>query len=149
LGGDFSEAKDINNAGQVVGESQIMGAKGYPVWHAVRWGSGGTMTDLGTLGGDHSWAVGINKAGGIVGGSQLASGIRSSFVWQNGVMTAIGPTGSNGVDGASGVDINDNGQILGWHAYGVLVTVDYFDDSGNEVFYQETVAVRQGFVWQH
>jgi probable HAF family extracellular repeat protein len=64
-------------------------------------------------------------------------------------MTAIGPTGSNGVDGASAVDNNDRGQVLGWHAYGVLVTVDYFDEYGNEVFYQTIVAVRQGFVWQN
>jgi probable HAF family extracellular repeat protein len=147
LGGDFSEARDINNAGQVVGQSQIMGANGYPVWHAVRW-SGGAMTDLGTLGGANSWADGINNLGQIVGGSQLSTGVRSSFIWKNGVMTAIGPTGSNGVDGASAVDINDSGQVLGWHAYGVLETFWYINEEGETVYYQQIVAVRQGFVWE-
>src|SRR5262245_19222255 len=147
LGGDYSEAKGINNAGQVVGESLTTNASGNTVWHAVRWG-GGAMTDLGTLGGDTSWATDINNVGQIVGGSQLSSGIRSSFILQNGVMAAIGPTGSNGVDGASGVEINDSGEVLGSHAYGVLETFSYINEWGETVYYQQIVAYRQGFVWQ-
>jgi probable HAF family extracellular repeat protein len=47
LGGTFSFAQSINDAGQVVGWSATTGDAAI---HATLW-SGGTITDLGTLGG--------------------------------------------------------------------------------------------------
>jgi len=64
LGGGYSHALGINEAGQVVGVS-ITGSGSY---HALITGSNGQgMTDLGTLGGRDSRAHGINDAGQVVG----------------------------------------------------------------------------------
>ena len=64
LGGDYSAAYGINDAGQVVGESLTDNGQ----LHAFITGPDGAgMTDLGTLGGDYSVAYGINDAGQVVG----------------------------------------------------------------------------------
>ena len=64
LGGGFSEAYGINDAGQVVGYSYTAAGDR----HAFITGPNGVgMTDLGTLGGDLSYAWGINDAGQVVG----------------------------------------------------------------------------------
>ena len=71
LGGVTVSAHGINDAGQVVGESDTAaGAQ-----HAFITGPNGVgMTDLGTLGGDYSDAYGINDAGQVVGWSDTAAG---------------------------------------------------------------------------
>ena len=72
LGGDFSYATGINDAGQVVGFSYT--DNGPP--HAFITGPNGVgMTDLGTLGGDSSCAYGINDAGQVVGESRTYNGL--------------------------------------------------------------------------
>jgi probable HAF family extracellular repeat protein len=59
LGGDWSQALGINDAGQVVGRSTTAAGD----YHAFITGTNGVgMTDLGTLGGDSSGAYGINDA---------------------------------------------------------------------------------------
>ena len=62
LGLDYSWAFDINEAGQVVGESRIASGQ----WRAFLY-EDGNMTNLGTLGGADSYAYGINDAGQVVG----------------------------------------------------------------------------------
>jgi probable HAF family extracellular repeat protein len=70
LGGSFSEAYDINDAGQVAGFSGTPGGI-----HAFITGPNGMgMRDLGTLGGNLSYAYGINDAGQVVGYSETAEG---------------------------------------------------------------------------
>ena len=68
LGGSYSIAYGINNAGAVVGTSGDS-ATGYP--HGFVY-SGGVMSDIGTLEsyGYHTYAYAINDAGTIVGESQ-------------------------------------------------------------------------------
>ena len=63
LGGTSSSARDINDLGQVVGESQIAGDT---EMHAFLF-TNGEMKDLGTLGGTMSTACGINNKGEVVG----------------------------------------------------------------------------------
>ena len=64
LGGGYSHAYGINDAGQVVGWSDTAAGAS----HAFITGPNGVgMTDLGTLGGGYSYAYGINDAGQVVG----------------------------------------------------------------------------------
>src|SRR5207245_7914924 len=85
-----SVANDINDRGQVVGESNTSSGS----YRAFLW-QNGTMTDLGTLpGGTVSSASGINDLGQIVGVSLNESTtpfVFHAFRWQNGTMTDIRP----------------------------------------------------------
>jgi probable HAF family extracellular repeat protein len=111
LGGLNSWGRDINNATQVVGESDTTGGNS----HAFLWQSG-AMTDLGTLGGADSSAAAINSAGDVVGWAEDADGRRRAFVWRNGVMTDLNSLIKKGspVLLTEARDINENGEIVGW-----------------------------------
>lgn len=114
LGGSYSFAYAINDAGEVVGlsftgEKQPNSAN--YVTHAFLY-KNGKMIDLGTLnGGLHSEARAINNAGQIVGQSFTADAGPLGFFYQDGQMTVLGPN----VDGAIGEAnaINDAGEIGG------------------------------------
>jgi probable HAF family extracellular repeat protein len=116
LGGDYSYAYDLNQAGQVVGYSG----------HAFLWNNG-TMIDLGTLGGSYSSADGINELGQVVGWANLpAEASQHAFlvtpqdgVWfqdsdldgRNDFMIDLGTL--NGSDYSEATDINNAGQVVG------------------------------------
>jgi probable HAF family extracellular repeat protein len=116
--GTYSQAYDINDAGQVVGVSSapqlIPTPRGHDLAaHAVLWDKG-VITDLGTLGGDFSFATGINPAGEVVGSSLLLPAPNNTgedaFLWRNGVMTDLGTLGGNE---SVAYDINPRGQVVG------------------------------------
>jgi probable HAF family extracellular repeat protein len=112
LGGTFTEGVDINNLGQVAGNSYLTGNT---VYHAFLWQKG-VMTDLGTLPGDvNSSGDGINNKGQVVGGSYTKTTSRA-YLWQNGVMTdlntLIPPKSPLYLLEACGT-INDQGWIAG------------------------------------
>ncbi|MBX9894162.1 MAG: HAF repeat-containing protein [Nitrosomonas sp.] len=115
LGGDSSRALDINDSGQVVGNSQFVA--GYVTRHAFITGPNGLgMIDLGTLDEDgfyrDSNSSGINNSGQVTGTSYTKDGSIHAFITgPDGVgMTDIGTLGGS-YSNAS--DINDSGQVVG------------------------------------
>lgn len=144
LGGYYSYtyAYDINDRGQVVGESEIY-EEFNPPHHAFlltpedtdgngvpdMWyrdtdpvdGINDLMVDLGTNGADTSFAHKINELGQVIG-NRTISNYEYAFFWENGNMTDIWT-----IDGFNSFpsDINNAGQVVGsiqvaeqsFHAY--------------------------------
>ena len=67
LGGDFSDARNLNDKGEVVGVARTAGGQDRAFVYV-----NGTMTDLGTLGGNNSIALAISRNGDIVGAAEKA-----------------------------------------------------------------------------
>jgi len=108
LGGTSSYAYDINDAGVIVGSSDVTGDSHT---HAFAY-SGGVMIDLGTLGGSASSAQAINNGGTIVGWSWASSGPGyRAFICSGGSMTDLGTLGGTQ---CCAYDINDAGTVVGW-----------------------------------
>jgi probable HAF family extracellular repeat protein len=109
-------AFDINDRGQVIGQSDLPGDT---LHHGFLW-QDGVMIDLGSLSGlPTSLADGINKRGQVVGFSQDANGDDFSSVawlWQNGTITDLNTVipGDSSLFLMEAVAINDGGQIAGW-----------------------------------
>lgn len=105
LGGSFSQALDINDAGQVVGAAASSSGSTRAFLY-----SGGSMADLGTLGGSSATAYGINNLGQIVGGSSTANATSHAFLYNNGGMSDLGVLGG---DTSTAYAINDHGAVVG------------------------------------
>lgn len=113
LGGYGSTAADINDLGQVVGNSRT--SDNYN--RAFLW-QNNTMQDLGTFGVstdprnsiNYSWARGINNNGQVVGSAGTSNGYEHAALWQNGGIQDLGT-----INGSESIaeDINDSGQIVG------------------------------------
>ncbi len=116
---ELSQAHDINDAGQVVGESRYSGALApHPVlWQYDAQTNAWTITDLGTLGGPYGRAQAINNLGQVVGQANVPSGEMHPFVYLP--VGAYGlPAGMNDLSGDVGAsgnafDINDLGEVVG------------------------------------
>jgi probable HAF family extracellular repeat protein len=120
LGGSSSSAFDINDSGQVVGESLTGEGSSYTSYpHAFITGSNGVgMKDLGTLNGEESQAYGINDTGQVVG--KAVSWFIDQFPVYNAFMTdADGMNQRLVIDGdSSAEDINNAGQVVGTYFLG-------------------------------
>jgi probable HAF family extracellular repeat protein len=68
-----------------------------------------TAIDVGTLGGNLSVGRGINDAGQITGYSNTSSGTQHAFLYTNGQMTDLDPTGISSL----GTAISNAGQVAG------------------------------------
>ena len=111
LGGTESHARDINDAGVVVGQARNAAGQ----WRAFRWTTSGGMVDLGTLGGASSAAYAISESGLIVGNAEGDAGDHA-FLYEDSLMQDVG-TLEFFQSGAYGV--NDAGQVAGTYlAYG-------------------------------
>lgn len=141
LGGYYTFATAINNAGTVVGSSQTAhqthGRMPYRyIVHAFSWKEG-RIRDLGTLGGDFSGARAINDWGEIVGVSELdlpypaGDRHRCAFLYSHGKMRDLGTLPGNAWSVATG--INAQGKIVG------IVGTGYSDSMG--------VIIQQAVIW--
>jgi len=105
----FSNARSINNRGQVIGDSTMAGG---PPFHAALWQNGG-VTPLGVLpGGFASFAIGINNRGQLVGASRTADRDVHAFLWQDGEIADLGTLLASDHQSVARA-INSRGQIVG------------------------------------
>ncbi len=111
LGGNNSWGRAINNAGQVVGESDTADLN----VHAFMW-SNGSMTDLGTLGGDNSSAAAIDELGRVVGWAEDVNGERHACLWIDNKPFDLNSLAINKTSLVltEARDINSSGEIVGW-----------------------------------
>jgi probable HAF family extracellular repeat protein len=118
-GGEWSQARGVNNSGLVVGQSQVAGG----AFHAFAWSKAEGMVDLGTFGGAYSWANSVNDRGWIVGASDTAAGNVHAFVWTtNGGMVDLDPLG--GIY-SEAVAVSETGYVVGARS---------LDGDGNHAF---------------
>jgi probable HAF family extracellular repeat protein len=108
LGGTYSQGRDINNAGQVAGWSEVPGDAEDPGRHAFLYlgtpGAGGQMIDLDT------WLNANNPAEGAKWMLENASGI-SETGWIAGTGT-YDPDGPGGIDGAGRAYLIDVSSLV-------------------------------------
>jgi probable HAF family extracellular repeat protein len=103
-------AADINDAGQIVGNSATTAAP-WIVRHAVLWEDGSTI-DLGSLGGNFGLAAAINGEGDIAGYmADPATNENHAFAWSNGTLTLLDPLPDDHLSVALGM--NGRGDIVG------------------------------------
>lgn len=108
LGGTFSKAASLNEAGQVAGTASIAGDVAN---HPFLW-DGSVMIDLGTLGGRNGAAFAMNQSGDVVGRADVpGSASRHAFLWSNGTMTDLGTL--NGRPCATARSVNALRQVVG------------------------------------
>jgi probable HAF family extracellular repeat protein len=115
LGGPDSVAYNINNAGQIAGESFTGSAvnltTGLPTLDVFLW-EGNHMRDLGTLGGVLSFESWLNRFGQVVGSSDLAGDqVFHPFLWSHGRLQDLGTLGGNY---GSANWVNDAGEVVGY-----------------------------------
>ena len=128
----YSEARAVNDTGQVAGFAETGGHDRWQarVARAFFWQSG-AMTDVGTLGGPYSYAYGLNNQGQVVGKADTDTfGQTHAFLWQNGQMQDLGTLG-----GANSLAcrVSDSGMVVGSTEMGMRGMSD----------------IRHAFVWQN
>jgi probable HAF family extracellular repeat protein len=109
LGGTLGFATWLNDRGQVVGTSNLVGDT---TNHGFLWNRG-TLRDLGTLGGTNSEANWISDSGLVVGRADFSplSTNHHAFLWENGVMTDLGVVSPWPCSTA--LSVNASGQMVG------------------------------------
>jgi probable HAF family extracellular repeat protein len=109
LGGTNSRAVDINNAGQIVGTSQIAGDA---TTHAFLWSSGTGMQDLNTItGADITDVVEINDEGQIIGTYVAPGGQSHAFRYTPG--SGLLDLGTLGGTSSAPTGLNGRGEVVG------------------------------------
>lgn len=105
-----SAAYDINDAGQVVGVANWVGAG----TRAFRTDAARSLVSLGTLGANDSFASAINAGGQVVGYSTNASNVVRAFLWNESSPTPMSDLGAPaGATEARAYGVNDLAQTVG------------------------------------
>ncbi|MGE3818506.1 MAG: hypothetical protein AB7I30_03665 [Isosphaeraceae bacterium] len=129
-GGAVNFANDINNLGQVVGNSRKGGAGTSLFPYVWRVGSA-SPTEIGILPGVPTFGRGfaVNDSGVVVGES--GNGPSKGFRWEAGTLSDVGtlPGGTSAVAN----DVNSLGRIVGSASNGQSVRAFYTDGGGNLV----------------
>ena len=107
LGGHLGFANWINDAGEVVGFSDLPGDQNA---QPFLW-KNGHMRRLPTIGGEFGAANWISPRGNVVGVYVVHNKYVHAFLWRHGHMTDLPPVG--GAPVASGNGVNDHGQVVG------------------------------------
>lgn len=108
LGGQYSGARDINNAGQVVGYAGIASGS----QHACRWDPDGTAVDLNSAVGGIGYAYAINESGQAVGQATYGGSYRAVLWEANGEIRDLGTLPDR--TGGKALAINNLGQVVGY-----------------------------------
>jgi len=108
--GDYSNARDINNLGTIVGEANAIHS-GKP--HAFCW-RGGRMQELTTKNRDKTCsAQAINDKEEIVGTCEVGNGIMHAILWRGKRYIDLGALGDDGDTNSTGLDVNIHTQLVG------------------------------------
>jgi probable HAF family extracellular repeat protein len=107
LGGLYSYANSINNAGEVVGSSQLASGDVHAYFY-----QSGSLHDFGTLGGPNSAAISINDQGLIAGNSNVNDpNLYTGFTYNQGAFFTLPTLGGNST---IVYGMNDNGDVVGY-----------------------------------
>ncbi len=106
LGGSFSVGYSLNDAGQIVGDSQTDTFQIRPFLY-----SNGALTDLGLMGGGGATASGINASGQVAGTISFSNGENIAYVNSNGTTVMLGNLGY--ADSQANA-INASGDVVGY-----------------------------------
>jgi probable HAF family extracellular repeat protein len=110
LGGTCILPDDMNDQGQIVGFSNMLGDTEA---HAFLW-SQGELTDIGTLGGTYGEATSLNEGGEAAGLATIAGDLElHSFIWKRGVLTDLGSLANYDSSCIGAFGINSKDQIVG------------------------------------
>ncbi len=111
LGGSFSQARAVNDSGEITGVADVTGNSAY---HTALWTNAASgAVDLGTLGGTSSQAYGINSSGQVVGTANLTGDtVAHAALWTNVTSGAI-DLGTLGGTSSQAKDVNSSGEVVG------------------------------------
>jgi probable HAF family extracellular repeat protein len=104
--GESTTAVAVNDRGEIIGQHKLNPRDDEPAGSFLL--TNGNVVDLGSLGGGGTAARSINDRGEIIGTSLTAAGERRAFLWSNGTMLDLGPTGVLG----GPVAMNQRGDVL-------------------------------------
>jgi probable HAF family extracellular repeat protein len=109
-----TQAVAINDAGQVVGTSEVLviiGGSNFFAPRAFIWDESNGIQEIGTLGGSFSFANDVNESGQVIGYSETQDGFERAFIWDKVNEMQELPTIAG--SGTRATAINDLGLVVG------------------------------------